>query len=117
MIISDLVALAKQGFTPADVKELLKMDNSHDDSAEDPISTENGSDQKTVQKDDQQDAEQVDDGDAIDYKTKYEDLKGKIEKLEHDLQAAQSNNVRTDISDHTEVDYEKQIQDLARSFM
>ena len=39
-----------------------------------PDSAESGSDQKTVQRDDQQDAEQVEVGDAVDYKEKFEEL-------------------------------------------
>ena len=117
MTLMDIVALAKQGFTPADVKELIAMGNSSPDQKSDQGSVDD-SEQKTDTKGDQNDSESTEDpADAIDYKSKYEELNSELDKLKADLQKAQSNNVRTDMSDHEEDSYEDRIKDLARSFM
>lgn len=118
MNLMDIVALAKQGFTPADVKELLSAGETPQESEIVPVSAESSSDQKTVQRDDQQDTEQVEVGDAVDYKQKFEELEAKYEQMQKDLQAAQVNNTRNiDVSFQNEKSYEETIGDLARSFM
>lgn len=118
MNLMDIVALAKQGFTPADVKELLSAGETPQETETVPVSAESSSDQKTVQEDDQQDAERVEVGDAVDYKQKFEELEAKYEQMQKDLQAAQVNNTRNiDVSFKDEKSYEETINDLARSFM
>lgn len=81
MKFGDLVALAKQGYTPADVKELMALsDDLKDDTTEE-------TEQKTDLKDDQQD--EVEDTkpeetkeDAVDYKAMYEAEVEKTAKLQ-----------------------------------
>ena len=115
MTFSDLVALAKQGYTPADIRELVALSKADEPTHEQAEEAE----QKTVQEDVQkEEAEPVNDADTIDYKKLYEDEKAKNEQLGASLQKAQSNNVTKDMSYKTDSKTDEDVlNDLVRSFM
>lgn len=116
MNIMDIVALAKQGFTPSDVRELIALSDKTDDPVIEQVEE---AEQKTVQEDVQkEEAEPVTDDNAIDYKKLYEEEKAKNEQLSGDLQTAQSNNVAKDMSDKTDKSTDTDlINELVKSFM
>lgn len=89
---SDLVALAKQGYTPADIKELIELSKTteKEDSkaSEGDTITENHADiekpSDTVAKEPEEVKEEPDQEDSkiVDYKKKVEDLEKKIADLQ-----------------------------------
>ena len=123
MTVMDIVALAKAGYTPAQVKELISL-------AEAPASPEepqtNTGTQKTPGDPEQvtapEKAEKAEteketkeptpeqNASAVDYKSLYE-------KAAEDLKAAQAKNVSTDISPQNNEDPEKDLRDIFASYM
>lgn len=116
MNLMDIVALARQGFTPADIKELISAGESSGDLIEE-------GEQKTPEEDQVKDEPETDPESAVDYKTKYEELERRFQELEKktsetqdQLQKAQKHNVTKQITGDTETDTEV-ITDFVRSFM
>ena len=113
MNIKDIIALAKQGYTVSDVKELLSLG----EQIADPVPQVEEAEQKTVQEDVQKvEAEPVK-ADAIDYRTLYEEEKVKNDQLTESLSKAQLKNVTVDMSDKSDTSDNDLITDLVRSFM
>lgn len=89
---SDLVALAKQGYTPADIKELIELSKTTEKEDSKPSEgdtiTENYADvempSNTVAKEPEEVKEEPDQEDSkiVDYKKKVEDLEKKIADLQ-----------------------------------
>ena len=100
MKFGDILALAKQGYTPADIKELMSL-------SEDPKDdTPDEEEQKTDLKDDQQDNsedEKPEDtkDDDVDYKTMFEAEREKNAKLQKMVLHADMSG-----SDNKESDYD-----------
>lgn len=95
MNISDIIALAKQGYKPGDIKELIELTA--------PESNSNVSEQDAATPDN---AAQDEDNKPIDYRALYEDsikelenVKASNKKLADDLKQAQKENSNKDISD------------------
>ena len=116
MNIMDIVALARQGFTPADIKELIAASDSSGDLIEE-------GEQKTSEEDQVKDEPETDPESAVDYKAKYEELEKRFSELQKEssethnkLQKAQEHNVTKQITGDTETD-SKVITDFVRSFM
>lgn len=81
MKFSDLIALAKQGYTPADVKELMSL--SEDPKDDTPDEEEQKNDLKDDHHDDSEDEKPEDPKeDDIDYKSLYEAEQEKTAKLQ-----------------------------------
>ena len=124
MNIMDIVALARQGFTPADIKELIaESDSSGDLIEEGEQKTPEEGEQKTPEEDQVKDEPEADPEGAIDYKAKYEELEKRFSELQKEssethnkLQKAQEHNVTKQITGNTETDSEL-ITDFVRSFM
>ena len=117
-IFGDIVALAKAGFTPAEVKELMAMDKQNpepekqaENSEKDPKQPEPA---KAPEKapGEKADPEQEDKKPADDIAA----MKKTIEDLQKQLQAAQKNNTQKDNSKDLP-DPAKTIEDVVRSFM
>lgn len=110
MNITDIIALAKQGYKPSDIKELLEMAVPVKDQTEE-------AEQKTVPEEVQKVEAKADDSeDAIDYKQLYEEEKTKTDQLSDQLSKAQSTNVTKELpQDNTSND--DILGDLMRSFM
>lgn len=112
MNLMDIVALAKQGYTPSDIRELISMSESV------PTDQTEEAEQKTVPEEVQKvEAEDDQATDAIDYKALYEEEKAKNDQLSDDLQKAQNKNVTVDLSDKSDTTDTDLIGDLVRSFM
>ena len=100
--IMDLLAFAKAGYTPSDVKEILAMQTEETGSAESNV---NATPEENVQKDEtikpaetQETAAPVSTSDAPDYKQMFEDQKKQIEELQANLQKAQSLNTTQNVA-------------------
>lgn len=115
--LSDIITLAKAGYTPAQVKELITLSEKEPDAkpeeqqaATAPTSeaaTESAEPEKATENAEQHsDPEQKE----IDYKALYE-------KSQEDLKQAQAVNRSTDLSDKTSADPYKDLQDYVRSIL
>ena len=100
--IMDLLAFAKAGYTPSDVKEILAMQNEETQVAESNV---NATPEENVQKDEtkepaetQETAAPVSTSDAPDYKQMFEEQKKQIEELQANLQKAQSLNTTQNVA-------------------
>lgn len=117
MTIADIVALAKQGYKPSDIKELLEMVSSKE---EKPTEEKDIQEEKTEQHEDGKEQpneapknsteDSSEQASVIDYKKKVAELEEKVKSL-------QNANVHKDNSDvQTESD-EDILNDITRSFM
>lgn len=100
--IMDLLAFAKAGYTPSDVKEILAMQNEETQVAESNV---NATPEENVQKDEtktpaetQETAASVLPSDVPDYKQMFEEQKKQIEELQANLQKAQSLNTTQNVA-------------------
>lgn len=117
MNLSDIVALAKQGYKPSDIKELLDMVSSKE---EQPKEENNIQEEKTEQHEDGKEQpneapknsteDSSENANVIDYKKKIAELEEKVKSL-------QSANVHKDNSDSTQESDEDILNDITRSFM
>lgn len=81
MKFTDIIALAKQGFTPADIREFMAMDIPPEDHKEDPAEepAEDKKEDSAAEKpaEDQEEDPAEDKKEAVDYKKLYEEEKAK----------------------------------------
>lgn len=110
--ITDIIAFAKAGWTPADVKSVIALANENEqadtvpeikDSAED-IQADQDADEKPAAA-----AEPESKADAVDYKKLYEEQKALTEKI-------QQKNIRQNLAG-SEKTLDEQLQEIARGFM
>ena len=114
MKLTDIIELAKQGYTPRDIKELmsLNIEGSEEKPSVEDRTEEAGQDVDSVQNDDAtQDAEQV-----LDYKAMFEASEREIQSLKDQLKASQKENTNKNMQGEQKNDQDV-INDLARSFM
>lgn len=119
LTISDIVALAKAGYKPSDVKELIELSKTAETPAETPNDKEDGTTVAvTVLPDDPvantapaTGSEEQDPEDSIDYRALYEETKLQLD-------SAQQLNVRHNIQSDTEQETDSDIiKDLVKNFM
>lgn len=126
MIFSDIIALAKAGYSPADVKELMSLntDTSCDNSAssEQTVTTHDQSgsggaeDKKEDPAQDQEKKEPEKKDPEPEIKTEEAAMyKMEIDRLKRSLAEAQKNNVTKDLSD--KLSDEDKLNNLFRGFM
>ncbi len=117
MNLSDIVALAKQGYKPSDIKELLEMVSSKE---EKPTEENKVQEEKTEQHEDGKEQpneapknsteDSSENANVIDYKKKIAELEEKVKSL-------QSANVHKDNSESKQESDEDILNDITRSFM
>lgn len=111
MNIMDLVALAKQGYTPAEVRDLLSM-------AQDPEPTVSEPEvQKTEPEESPQDTPEPEVVETINYKELYSSAMAEIDSLKTQLDTAQKHNTSLNIAPQNVATDEETINDLVRAFM
>lgn len=91
--LMDVLAFAKAGYKPADVKEIMAMSQATEE-APSPAAED-------VAKNEVQNEPEVEKPvaeDVPDYKTMYTDLQKQVENLQSKLEAAQKANINTDVS-------------------
>lgn len=114
MKLTDIIELAKQGYTPKDIRELvsLSVEGSEEKPPEEDHHEEAGQDVDNEQKGDATpDAEQV-----LDYKAMFEASEREIQSLKDQLRASQKENTNKNMQGEQQNDQDV-INDLARSFM
>lgn len=117
--LNDIVALAKQGYKPADIKELIELSRSAEPSeGTSQVTTDNEKSNEVANNEVDNDSnvqptegpEESKDDQIIDYKKKVEDLEKRIA----DLQKA---NTKKNIADTDDKSDSEVVFDLARNFM
>lgn len=93
--LNDLIELAKQGYTPEKVKELIELSKAEDAGAqsqptEDQPTKETS--EETTAKEEKKEAEAS--ADAVDYKKKVEELEKKLSDTESKLSQLQKQNTK-----------------------
>ena len=116
MNFGDIVALAKQGYKPADIKELLSLDipeTTDTPATETPAQgkTEPTPEQTTLKLDDNPTPAK-----ATGQQLESEQDKARIAELEKQVKDLQSTNQSKDVSGHVQ-DPQTDIDDFVRSFM
>lgn len=113
MNLKDLITLAKQGYSLADIKELVQLADDKEQSEtiqEEVKDTElKGAEADEPEKAQKPDSEPEGGDDVIDYKKLYEEQKTQLEKLQND-------NIRKDNSGKEE-DFNTVFEDIVRGFM
>ena len=116
-IISDLAALARAGFTPAQVKEILKIQVTETESKPEEVAV-------TIPKEELQPEPQKNEPEVTEPENKNKDqenetlseLRKELERVRNDLAKAQMENVRKDNSGN-EPNKQEQLNDIVRAFM
>lgn len=117
MNLSDIVALAKQGYKPSDIKELLDMVSSKE---EKPTEENKVQEEKTEQHEDgkeQPNEAPKNSTEDSSENTNVIDYKKKIAELEEKVKSLQNANVHQDNSDSKQESDEDILNDITRSFM
>jgi ribonuclease D len=115
--LSDVAALARAGYTPSQIRELMEFEKGNkDQKPEEANATEGAAETapKEVAQPEQQNNEQQPapaEGPSL------EELQAKITKLEADLAAAQQANVNKPLNPAEEKSAQDYLNELARSFM
>lgn len=121
MIITDLVTLAKAGYTPAQVKEILSLQNSGSDNAsEETAQTVPKEEAQQEQKNEEQTetaAAANEDNKIADLMKQIEDLKKQLEFNKEQLEKAQADNASRDNSAAQKQSIDEQVCDIVRGFM
>lgn len=119
MILSDIIALARAGYTPAQVKELMQLDTEQksaksEGASEIPPKEE---EQHETQNDGAEDGtKKADNKEATaELQKQIDDLRKNLEKAKSDLAAAQKSNASKDMTGQKEPD--TSLEDIVRSFM
>ena len=114
---SGIVALAKAGFTYANVKELMALsgeEQQEPDPLEKPEGAEEQQEKEPEQPNPQKEADHEDLSALYDKET--EKLKAQISEIQKQLESAQKNNVRKDMSNQTQKSDEQILQEAMRNF-
>ena len=106
-IFSDIVALAKAGYTPAQVKELMEIDNA-------PRSEEAAEITAKEPEQPEQPKEPETDEKETNASSQIAEMQKQIESLKEQLKTAQKNNTKKDLAGSKP---EKTLDDIVRSFM
>ena len=109
MKFTDILELAKQGYTPKDIKELLEL-NVSDNSEEKPPEEVRTEEAATDAPNEQNDEATRESEEVLYYKKLYEESQEKLKK-------AQKENINQNISNPNQKSNEEIINELARSFM
>lgn len=112
--ISDIVALAKEGYKPSDIKELIELSKTaqaKEDGGDTVAVTVPSEDPVTEEAPATGSVEETDTADSVDYKALYEETKLKLD-------SAQQLNTRHNIQSDTEQEPDSDIiKDLIKNFM
>ena len=118
--LDDIIALAKQGYKPADIKELIELSKSADEA---PDSSEGAADtgSTSTPAEDDKKSEEASKGtitDASPEDDKVIDYKKKAEELEKKIQDLQKANIHKNIADNDDNKSDSDVfADAMKSFM
>lgn len=120
--ITDIVALAKQGYKPNDIKELIELTKEAPEEKSEDQKTQPKPDEPEKPSEDKPKEEEKKDGaasdDQLDYKEEVEKLKAQLQETENKLSKLQKENTkrRADNDDDQKSDAEA-FADVMKSFM
>ena len=120
--LDDIIELAKQGYKPADIKELIELSKSNGEKPKDDQKEQPKDDQKEQPKDDQKEQPKDDHkeqpkDDAVDYKGKVTQLEEELQKTKELLQKLQTENTKKDASGGNEKTDAEAFAEAMKSFM
>ena len=115
--LTDIVALAKQGYKPSDIKELIELTKVAPAEAEAEVqpTTEEAPAEIQPTEDNQKDCEAS--TDQLDYKEEVEKLKAQLQEKEDKLAKLQKENVRRNADTGDKKPDAEAFADVMRSFM
>ena len=109
MNLTDIITLAKQGYKPGDIKELIELSKAAEpEPKKDP--------EPAIVPPEEQKEPKVAKNDFQDFETEIQKLKEENEKIKADLQAAQEENRRKAAPAPEPVSRDEQLKDIARAF-
>lgn len=119
MIFGDIIALAKQGYKPADIKELLALSTEDAAPAQKPAETpaEESGHPEPEKASDAAAPETVKEDNTEDLQKQISDLKKQLEKTQADLEIAQKANRSGPDKASDQKTAEDALADLVRSYM
>ena len=112
-LFGDIVALAKAGFTPAAVKELMAMDKQTP--AEDPPEISPKEEEQPEEEKAPEEPEKEEAKPEPEDKTK--ELQKQIDDLKKQLKEAQKNNTKKNLSNEVSASKTNTVDEIVRSFM
>lgn len=119
--LDDIIELAKQGYKPADIKELIELSKSEGTKPEDkkPEDDQKGQPKDTKPEDDHEEKpkDTKPEDDAVDYKEKVTQLEGELQKTKELLQKLQTENTKKDASKGEEKTDAEVFTEAMKSFM
>lgn len=119
--LDDIIELAKQGYKPADIKELIELSKSEGPKPEDkkPKDDPKGQPKDSKPEDDHKETpkDSKPEDDAVDYKEKVTQLEGELQKTKELLQKLQTENTKKDASGGEEKTDAEVFTEAMKSFM
>ena len=119
--LTDIVALAKQGYKPNDIKELIELTKeAPEGKTEDQEKQPKPEEPEKPSEDKPKEEEKKDGGaspDQLDYKEEVEKLKAQLQETENKLSKLQKENVRRNADTGDEKPDAEAFADVMRSFM
>ena len=113
MKLTDIIELAKQGYKPSDIKELIELSESTESKEADQKTDDHESQKVEAEEKEEPEKEtptKEDPDNSIDYKKLYEAEKEKTEML-------QKANTKTDMSNEAKQDDFETVMDAVKGFM
>ena len=102
MKFTDILALAKQGYTPADIKELLAIQTDNNDEApDDQSATDTDKAEGPAQDEPENEPDDLASLESAQYKEEIEKLKAQTAALQSQLTQAQKDNLKKDLTKDT----------------
>lgn len=119
--LDDIIELAKQGYKPADIKELIELSKSEGPKPEDKKPEDDQKEQPKDEKPKDDQKEQPEgkkpEDDAVDYKGKVTQLEEELQKTKELLQKLQTENTKKDASGGEEKTDADAFAEAMKSFM
>mgnify|MGYP002866425605 CR=1 FL=1 len=112
MNLADIIALAKQGYKPSDIKELVALEAEASNAGQPEVSPQPG---EETSNDEQIEANPQ--PEELHYKELYEKQQKEIEQIREELKTAQAANVNRNIADENEKNVEELLADAFREYM
>ena len=119
MNIKDIVELAKAGYKPNEVKELMKMAEQQNQNEPEPNQNEpepNQNEPEPNQNETEPNQNETEPNQNYDESNEISKLNEKIDELERELKVAQEHNRRSGGNQHEELAPEDDLKDVMRNF-
>ena len=115
--LSDIAALARAGYSPSEIRELMELEKGSKDQKPEEAKAKEGAAEIIPKEETQPEQQNEEPKPASEEEPKLKELQDKITKLEADLAAAQQANVNKPLNPAEEKTAQDYLNELARSFM